>query len=187
MRDLECTAHMGLVGAVHPKEIKQFFLRCWWDSDHANSYDTARSTSGWAIWLVGPVHSEVLLSAAAKLQVATGISTPEVELVAGANAIARSAIPLWTLLEDVYERPFQMEIGTDNSTARLDILQGRSKGMRHMKKHQRVPTPLLHETVQRDGVQVRKLDSEENTPDLLTKDLKSVETFQKHRRGLCVR
>ena len=108
------------------------------------------------------------------------------ELVAGANALVRSAIPLWTLLEDLYERVFKMEIGTDNSTARLDILQGWSKGMRHLKKHQRVSISLFYETTQRDGVEVRKLDSEENTPDILTKDLKSVEVFVRHRRGLGV-
>ena len=67
--------------------------------------------------------------------------------------MVRSAIPLWTLVEDVYERPFRLEIGTDNSTARLDILQGWSKGMRHLKKHQRVSISLFHETVQRDGVE----------------------------------
>ena len=56
------------------------------------------------------------------------------ELVAGANAWVRFAYPLWTLLEDVYEAAFKMEIGANSWTARLDILQHAGHGGRTRKK-----------------------------------------------------
>ena len=90
---------------------------------------------------------------------------------------------MWTMLEDVYGRTFQLEVGTDNSTARLDILQGYSKGMKHLRRHQRVSISLFKETLDREDVDVLKLDTNENTTDVLTKPL-GAEKHEKHRNGL---
>lgn len=179
------TLDFGLVNVVHPKELSRLFLRLWWDSDFAGSPDTERSTSGWVLWLMG-AHTKVLLDACSKLQAATGVSTPEVEVVAGANALVRSGLPFWTLVEEVYGRKFDLEIGTDNSTARLDILQRYSKGMKHLKRHQRVSIALFGETVDRPGASVRKVGTDENTPDILTKSLAD-DKFTTHRVGLNIR
>ena len=128
---------LGIVNCVHPEDMSDFKVRTWWDADHAGSPDTEKSTAGYATWIVGK-RTKVLLDSAARLQDYTGLSTPEVETVSGAHALARSTLPIITMMEQVYSRKVEVEIATDNSTAELDITQGFSKSMKHLLKHHRV-------------------------------------------------
>ena len=79
-----------------------------------------------------------------------------------------------------------MILGTDNETCKLDISQGWSKGMKHLRKHHRVSISLSGEAVARPEVHLEKLESDENTMDIFTKPLGPAK-FTKHRTGLDVR
>ncbi len=184
MRYLPGTLHLGSVCCVNAKDRGSFFQRLRWDADHGNSSDTTKSTAGWACWIIGK-NTKVLLDATSKLGRATAVSTPEAELVAGAMAMVKCDMQVNSLLQAVYGRPIFLELGTDNSTARLDILQGYSRGMKHLRHHQRVSIGLLGESVAHPGVQVRKIAFDENTPDVFTKAVSRVK-FEKHRAGLTV-
>ena len=58
------------------------------EADHAGSYDTAKSTSGWTIELVADRTKE-LMDWCSRLQGATAKSTPEAETVAHADMVTR--------------------------------------------------------------------------------------------------
>ena len=83
--------------------------------------------------------------------------------------MTKSGFPMNTLLEQVYRRPVRMELGTDNETCELAINTGYSKGMRHLRKHQRLSIGLYNEACDRDDVDVAYLESGENTTNVLTR------------------
>ena len=176
------TAHYGLIGFVNPRDLMSFCQLTLWDADLGGQRDTTRSTSGYATWIRGR-NTRVLLEAGSKLQNATEFSTPASETVAGAQAVTRSAFPVNTLLEQVYDRAVKLVLGTDNETCHLDVCVGYSKNMRHLRKHQRLSIGLFNESCDRDDVEVETLPSGKNTSDILTKVTK-VHTFQTHRVGL---
>ena len=97
--------------------------------------------------------------------------------------MTRTALPLWTMLEDVYHRCVLFTGFTDNETAEGAIRAGFSKGLRHLKKHHRCSLGLLSETFARSDSDLRRVKSEENPSDIGTKALDGV-TFEKHLKSL---
>ena len=104
-----------------------------WDAGFAWSEDTERSTAGYGTWLRGP-KTKVLVDAGCKLEDFTACSTPEAETVAGAVAVVRSAFPVNELPSRVYDRCIALVLPTGNATCELNIRQGGSKGMKHLRK-----------------------------------------------------
>ena len=88
-----------------------------------------------------------------------------------------------SLVLDLYGYEIGLLLGTDNSTTKLDIELGFSKGMRHLRKHQRISLGLLAESLERDDAELRKIGTDESTADLFTKALGTVK-FLTHRDGL---
>lgn len=175
------TSEMGLIGYVNPGDMENFEQKSWSDADLGGSLDTTRSTAGYATWVTGS-RTMMPLDPTARLMDFTGISTPEAELVASAMCTVRSALPINSLLSEIYGRMIPLHLGIDNTTGRLDILQGYSKGMKHLKRHHRLSIGLYGETVARPGIEVDILGSGENTTDLFTKALGPI-LFVRHRRG----
>ena len=86
------------------------------------------------------------------------------------------------ILLELYGYDVPLELGTDSSTAKLDIEKGLSQSMRYLKEHQRILPGLLTEALDTEDDELNKLDSEENTSDVCTKPLGSV-LHEKHRAG----
>ena len=109
-----------------------------------------------------------------RLQGATSRSTPEAEIVAGADCLARSAIPIQIVLEDLHSRSIRLQCFTDNETGMHDLDIGYSKQMRHLRKHHHVSLGLIRDTMEREEDEVRSLESGLNPSDILTKFLNGV-------------
>lgn len=182
MRYLWSTREYALVGRANHRDFANLHLRCWFDADHAGDPAHSKSVTGYALWICGPSTS-MLIDWCSRLQTSTGKSTPEVELVAGADALTRCAWPIQQVVSEVYRYDVPLSLGTDNSTTKLDIEIGFSKGMRHLKKHQRISLGLLSEALERDDASLDKLPSKDNTSDIFTKPLGS-HLFYTHRDGL---
>ena len=72
---IEQTVHIGLVGwcGDSPADL---YLEAFADADFASDYDTARSTTGGILFLVGP-DARFVLSCVSKKQGCISHSTPE--------------------------------------------------------------------------------------------------------------
>ena len=105
--------------------------------------------------------------------------------MSGAMAVTKSTYPLNTLWSDIYGRNIAIKLGTDNSTAQLDVIQGWSKGMKHLRRHQRLSIGLFADSLDDDDCDLEKWDSGENTTDIFTKPL-GAQKFVYHRKGLGV-
>ena len=116
------TYKLGLVFKVNPMDYDTFFMCGLWDADHAGSDDTTKSTGGFLLLIKGP-YTKLLLDYGSRLQTATSKSTPEAELVSGADALIRSFIPMQTMAEEVYSRDVEIELWGDNTTAVDDMKQ----------------------------------------------------------------
>lgn len=202
MQYLDGTTMMSLESYAHHADLKSIALLSEWDADHVGSEDTTKSTSGYITEAVGASFpstmsveavseklvtlrptTRALIDWAAKLQGATERGTPGAELVAGADCLTRSSWPLQGTMEQVYLREIPLILGTDNSTALLDLNIGWSKGMKHLRKHQKVSIGLLSEGLDREDTWLLKKPSAENRSDILTKPLPPA-THWKHVRGL---
>ena len=96
-------------------------------------------------------------------------------MVAAADCLTRSAWPLQGTLEQLYDHEIPLILNTDNSTCELDLNMQWSKGMRHLRKHQRVSISLLGEGIERDDTALLHRDSNDNRSDLMTKPLGKAE------------
>jgi hypothetical protein len=77
-------------------------------------------------------------------------------------------------MEQIYPSPIPLILGTDNSTAKLDLETGWSKGMRYLRKHQKVSISLFQEALDNEDTVLLKRGSAENRSDILTKPLDAV-------------
>lgn len=96
IRYLWHTRDFGLVNHANPLDLRELYLQCWFDADHAEDASHSKSVSGFVAGLAGP-YPRILLEWCSRLHTSPGKSTPEVELVAGADALTRSAWPLQQL------------------------------------------------------------------------------------------
>ena len=94
---------MGLLFTVDYDEMKKGLLHqeTYMDSDLAGDRATSRSCSGWTTSFVAG-KMRCLLDWGAKKQASTARHTPEAEVVAAADAVARSAAPIWSITEQVW-------------------------------------------------------------------------------------
>jgi hypothetical protein len=195
---LDATSELVLECFAHAKDFPSISLLAEWDADHAGSIDNAKSTSGYIVeavsigiddsmdkvamkeMLVGvKPTTRVLLEWCSKLQGATERSTPGAEMIAGADCMTRAAWPLQGTLEQVYNTEIPLILNTDNSTCKLDLEVKWSKGMRHLRKHQRISISLLGEGIERDDTLLLHRNSSDNRADVMTKALPAV-THWKH-------
>ena len=181
VRYLWHTRDFGLIFRSSPSDLKNLRLRCWFDADHAGDPSHSKSTTGFIVWLVGDT-AMICLDWTFRLQTSTSKSTGEAEIVVGADALCRSVWPLQQILLELYGYDVPLELGTDSSTAKLEIERGFSKSMRSLKKHQRTSSGLMMEALDKEDDELNNLDSEANTSDVCTKPLGSV-LHTKHRAG----
>ena len=62
----------------------------------------------------------------------------------------RSALPTWTLLEQILKTRVLFEAVTDNTAAEAIVVSGYSKSLRHMRKHHRVSVSLMRDIYYRE-------------------------------------
>lgn len=179
---LWCTREAGQNMRVNPVDLDSFLAVLYFDADFCGPDDTARCASGYCFFLRGRF-TNALLDGISKLQTSQSVSTPEGEIVAGAAGMMRCAFPLRTMSEDILGRRVEMVALTDNSTALQDLLQGSSKTMKHLRRQHKVSISLLSEIFQKTGHVLDKVDTGDNTSDILTKAL-GPEVHLKHTRGL---
>jgi hypothetical protein len=167
------TRKRGLVMKAHPGDVSVLKIRFLWDADWAGTPGNTKSTSGWALFLLGP-RTKILVDFGSKAQTNTSYSTPEAEVVAGAMGLTRTAWPLQTVFEEIFSRVVHMDGLTDNSTALHDMLQGISKKMKHLRKHHLISISLINEAFDRPGCTLEHIASEWNTVDIFTKPLAKI-------------
>lgn len=141
-----------------------------WDSDLAGRFDTERSTTGYIVAVEGP-STWFLADWKSRLHDKIDISTPNAELIGGADAMCRSATPTADLLEQITERDWSVRHRTANSTAKLDIDVGWSRAMRFLRRQHRLSISLMHELMNDPEKALEKADTNENRSDVLTKSL----------------
>jgi hypothetical protein len=186
MRYFFHTHKKGLIYTLNSQDRGVFHIEHYWDADHSGSPDSTRSTSGWFTLLMATndkaqpwvTSTRALLDWGSRLQTATSKSTPEAEIIAGADSMTRTALPMWTLLEDLYSRTITFRGYTDNTTAEAAILAGFSKGLRHLRKHHRCSLGLLGEVFARPDAELLRVASEDNPADIGTKALAVVKFLQ---------
>ena len=152
-------------------------LHLYQDADHAGCTFTKRSTSGIYIEIASSQHTSNFsgthapISGRSEKQSSTATSTPEAELIAAKTAIQNTGIPILDLLEGMLGRTVALKSFEDNDTAILDIKNGYSPKMRHLKRIHNVSLTRLHECYHGDhrvGEMLRK-DSSEMRADIFTK------------------
>ena len=128
-------------GFLHTLSLKAFT-----DSDYAGCLRTARSTSGWCVFLVGATgaFSTILLDWGSKRQQVVAKSTTEAETVANNEMLTRCLIPLGGVFAQLNSGdPIREDAVTDSEASRLAIAQGASNAMRYLHTHQRVSLMFL--------------------------------------------
>ena len=168
--DLHCYVDADFAGAWHP--------------DDAQDPVTAKSRTGFYLGYAGcPIYWT------SRLQTLVALSTTEAEYVALSTAL-REAIPLMGVINEIAERGMMAPPTTtkvhctvfeDNSGA-VELV--RSPKMRPRTKHINIRYHHFREHVRAGQITVQKVSTDDQTADVLTKQL-PVEVFRKHRRAIC--
>ena len=174
---------MGLVSAINPRDLENYWTVLFWDADLAGSDGTTKSTAGGLLFVVGEHGTRFLPDGLSKLIGATSFSTPAAELCSGAMSLARLAFLLLQMPEEIAGGSIDLVALTDNSTALLDIQTGYAKAMRYLKRQHRISAGMLSKSFGRPGHVLAKTASGENTSDALTKPL-GPEVHERHARGI---
>ena len=160
-----------------------------WDkrllADHGGCLDTARSTSGWNVYLSSPDGStHALIDWASRRQQSTAKSTGEAETVAGAECL-QSFLPILDVVETVVGSPVPCALLTDSDAARAAMKNGYSRKMRYLKKTQRICLGFIGDAIQ-EACTVERVDTDDNDADVHTKPL-ARQAFHKFRSqmGVC--
>ena len=110
------------------QDSNKFKLALFCDADFAGCVQTARSTTGVYLVLVGP-KTFLPLTATSKKQSATSHSTPEAELVAADHAVRMEGLPGLILWECLLGRSLDLVLCEDNESAARVIQTGRNPTM----------------------------------------------------------
>ncbi|GKA65360.1 retrovirus-related pol polyprotein from transposon TNT 1-94 [Tanacetum coccineum] len=133
------------------------------DSDYACDLDGSKSTTGYVFTLSGGTVSWVL-----KLLSVVAMSTIEAEYVAVAQA-SKEAVWLKMLLEELGHEQEKITLFYDNQSA---LYLARNPTFHSKTKHIRVQYHFVHEKAEEGTVDMRKIHTDDNVTDYLTKEIK---------------
>lgn len=180
---LASTPTLGVLLKANPKDINNFVLDEYSDSDHNSDPASAKSTTGAIVIVTGPHGTWLPLGWMSRKQTGVGLSTPDAETAAKSESVFHLAIPLLGLLCEAYGRDIRMCSWGDNDTSLKAIRKGYSRRMAYLPKTQRVSIGALHlwyfgedniELVQDDDFSIHRLckvHTDVNVSDILTKPL----------------
>ena len=170
---LESTLHFGMRWQVHPASIQRLTVQVHVDADHAGCLETARSKSGWNVFVADGHGMCALVDWASRRQAATARSTGEAEVVAGADCV-QSTFPIAAVLQEFVSQQLPSQLCTDSNSARTAFVNGYSRKLRYIKKNQRVCLGFVTDSLERTGGEAVRVDSGDNTADMHTKPLTRV-------------
>ena len=156
-------------------------LLCEEDSDFAGDA-TRRSTTGYVIKLVGEKGSHVLLEWKSQLQKSISLSTAEAEIVAFRDAL-KKLVGMLDFVQ-VFFGSVKLVVNCDSSACLGIVMKGYSKALKHIRKLQDVSTKWVRETLETLCIEAQKVNSEDNSSDIMTKALDVTDTVHHLRFGL---
>ncbi|GJR19248.1 hypothetical protein Tco_0967775 [Tanacetum coccineum] len=177
-KSVDSTKYSGMIGTMH--------LELWYpkgsdietvvyaDSDHAGDYVDRKSTSGFCTFM-----RCCLTSWFSKKQTALAISTTEAEYVSAEKA-CQQALWMKQALVDYGIRLDVIPIMCDNKGA-IDLSKNPVQHSRT--EYIEIRHHFLRDNVQKGNITIKKVPSEDNIADILTKPLKR-ESFNYLRLGL---
>ena len=113
----------------------QLVIALYTDADHGGDVETARSTSGWVLFLTSVDGKlRVLLEWGSKRQTAVARSTTEAELVSASTACTTAGLPALSLAEELLDAIVLYRQYIDNEAARLIVLSSKPWKMAHLRK-----------------------------------------------------
>jgi len=175
------TAEYSMKYRLKKGSLDTLRLLCFADADLGGSDETARSTSGAAIFLSDGCGGDLLVAHWSKRQHSTSTSTAESELVSMNVMVKDGMLPLQQLMTEVLSRVFKAYAFEDNEACLRIILAGYSLALRHVKKHHKLSLSALHETFQADDNDIFHVGSKKQRADGLTKAMSGVEIVPARR------
>jgi hypothetical protein len=190
MRYVNSTKKRSIIYRLNPRDREEMFADGYVDADHGGSDDTTKSTAGWNQFYRSRVlnsrnepRSSALLDWTSKLEGVSDTSTPAVESVAAGMYLSKCGLPIWTLLEDIYDRCIWFRMSLDNHPAELACCNGFSKGLRHLRKAHRLSLGLVGDIFERPDTECTRVPTADNNSDIHTKAL-DAQSFEKHVRNM---
>ena len=143
------TSGYVLKGRLYYADLYSWCVVLKTDGSHAACKSSRKGTSGFAIFLVGPAGSRLLLSWGTKKQTAIALSSGECELFAmlhGSRTHIRCVMLLNFLLGfNPLELRFDELLESDSSVALSILARGSSASLRHLRRSAGVSVAWLHE------------------------------------------
>ena len=164
---INSTLELRLTGYVgdNPSEVS---LALYSDADFAGCKNTARSTTGVFLALVGP-NTFVPLAAVSKRQSCVSHSTAEAEIVAANTAVRTIGLPTKVLMEFVLNKDVDLVLHEDNQATLRVIKTGRSPALRHLSRTHHVNIAWLTERVNERELHPQYVDTSKQASDIFTK------------------
>ena len=164
---INSTLELRLTGYVgdNPSEVS---LALYSDADFAGCKNTARSTTGVFLALVGP-NTFVPLAAVSKRQTCVSHSTAEAEIVAANTAVRTIGLPTKVLMEFVLNKDVDLVLHEDNQATLRVIKTGRSPALRHLSRTHHVNIAWLTERVNERELHPQYVDTSKQASDIFTK------------------
>jgi hypothetical protein len=181
---LESTIDHGVTWTLMRADAGQMSMKVFCDADHGGCADTARSTTGWNAFFVGPAGTKALVDWTSRRQAAAAKSTGEAEVVAGSECMG-GTMPLAAAASDIFGYQIAFELDTDSDSARATFENGYSRKLRYIRKNQRVSIAFVADALKAIMGKVFRVDSKDNNSDIHTKPLSAV-LFGRHKADLGV-
>ena len=153
-------------------------LHLFCDADLAGCPETAKSTSGVYLALVGPGGTHFPLAGISKKQTSTSHSTAEAEMVALDLAVRTEGIPALSIWDVLLQRKTQLRLMEDNQATIRILETGKCPTLRHVSRTQHVCVRWLHERVTEDPqIHIQYCDTNVQAADIFTKQLSNAEKW----------
>ena len=135
-----------LVGQIDHAHEQEASIEVFTDSDFASCPFSAKSTSGIMIVIkTGQLSLPIYWSSRKQTSVAR--STPEAELIAMSSAMFTEVINVQTMLQQLLERPIQVNYRQDNQAVVDIVTSGYSAKLRHAPRVHRVNVSSVNEVL----------------------------------------
>ena len=159
LRYLIHTQRLCLTYSYTPNPILEAYVDASW----ADNKDNRRSRFGYAIYF-----GNALISWRSKLQKCVCLSTAEAEYV-GATEVCKEVMYLRLALSEVGYRQDEPTIVHEDNTACISMVKNKIVSARN--KHMELKMHFVREQVERKVVQLKKISTQKQRADLLTKNL----------------
>jgi hypothetical protein len=159
-------------------------LRVYSDSDFAGCSQTQRSTTGSIVFL-SRAGSKIPLSYLSKRQGCVSHSTPEAEIVAMDTTIRLLALPLASVVDEVFGAT-KIQIMGDNQGMRCALRTSRNPTLRHLARTRRVSVAWLHEQHQREDFEFSYIDTDNMAADMFTTSIPNPQKWCEARKSISV-